>query len=300
MVPNKQNGSPSTMDAAIDEGEEQSRDIQTLGLRIAGISRTLLGAFSSDMSDRDVSEFVSPTITREATIQRVKQLTDAEEKPLGRGQSTAPDSRTLIICPENLEVVLFQLRHGLTTDLLALRLVDGLVDDDLIEILGSLGNNQSIRTISINNCPDLTSLPSWFPECLNRLEIDNARSLIELPAVLPRYLRNLAVTYATSLVKLPDTLPHAIRSLDLTGCKNLVALPQPLPSKLMELITVDCPKIGHVDWAVPHSVNWLRNVEPDGTFEHPLGEELGKHKMPVPAGQVKTPQFKDAGDFLEQ
>lgn len=170
-------------------------------------------------------------------------------------------TRELDISPDNLLLKLLFLEQGDTSGLRTVRISDGIDDDQLVLILESLGNNPTVRTISINNCNTLTQINVQFPDGLSRLLMNGLSSLTCIPKILPRYLRELAITDAISLTSLPDSLPAAIRALDLSGCSNLISLPQPLPTKLMELITIDCPKIASKEWSIPHTVSWLRNLE---------------------------------------
>lgn len=188
----------------------------------------------------------------------------------------------LLICPGNFEAVQLYLQQDDVPALRKVRVFGAITNRQLSELLDLITDKKTLRVISIQDCDVITRIVSSFPDGLSRLEIEGAASLTELPDTLPRYLRHLSVTYAPSIRHLPDSLPSAIRSLDLTGCQNLVTLPQPLPTKLMELITVDCPKIANTDWAVPHSINWLRNMSLELPDDQDLRQQTTNCELSLP------------------
>ncbi|GAY63342.1 hypothetical protein CUMW_224760 [Citrus unshiu] len=107
-----------------------------------------------------------------------------------------------------------------------------------------------LQHLSIENCPELTSLSSGvqFLEALEDLEIQHCRKLESIPDGLPnlKCLQSIYIRDCPSLVSFPERgLPNAISSFDISRCDKLEALPNDLHklNSLRGLSILRCPNL---------------------------------------------------------
>ena len=104
-----------------------------------------------------------------------------------------------------------------------------------------------LQHLSIENCPELTSLSSGvqFLEALEDLEIRDCRKLESLPDGLHNLncLQKITLVSCPSLVSFPERgLPHTISQVDIFYCEKLEALPNDMHklNSLRDLSILGC------------------------------------------------------------
>ncbi|KAK9200556.1 hypothetical protein WN944_015754 [Citrus x changshan-huyou] len=107
-----------------------------------------------------------------------------------------------------------------------------------------------LQHLSIENCPELTSLSSGvqFLEALEELVIRHCRKLESIPDGLPnlKCLQSISIYGCPSLVSFPERgLPNTISRVDICSCDKLEALPNDLHklNSLRDLSIHTCPNL---------------------------------------------------------
>ena len=100
---------------------------------------------------------------------------------------------------------------------------------NLRKIDPSIGIHKKLTILNLNDCENLTSLPSKFEiECLTKLNLTGCSKLTEIPGFgrNMKRVQNLYLGY-TAITTLPTSIEHLtdLDWLDLCNCKNLVHLP---------------------------------------------------------------------------
>jgi hypothetical protein len=104
----------------------------------------------------------------------------------------------------------------------------------------------TLRTLELDCCTNLVSVPLPLPEGLHDLTLGQCFFLNTLPILtaLPRGLMKLILR--ADMVQTLANLPPNLRYLSLTGCERLTTLITPLPEDMRVLRVVRCFRLSHL------------------------------------------------------